>query len=187
MTPKSLLALVSILRRASFGRGRISIPGGELGIGAGLTHRSDLFDRFAGRPHLTLKAVEIVADGHGEGQQFFQRLLRLVEGYGDAAWLQPESLGEVLELLLPDLSRGRDQKLRPFQAVFLQLRQGRGDLAPALPLIEAGIWAMRASRSARPLAPTRTVMQGAMICCARRRPTPSRNSTAARSTKGRRD
>ena len=89
--------------------------------------------------NLALKAVEVIADGHGEGQQLFQRLLRLVEGYGDAAGLQPDPRREVLELLRKNLDRGLDQELRPFQALLLQLRQDFGDLAPALPLVKAAV------------------------------------------------
>jgi len=36
---------------------------------------------------VALEPVEISADGHSEGQQFFECLLRLVKGYGDLARL----------------------------------------------------------------------------------------------------
>ena len=108
----------------------------DAGIGKGLSPRSDFYCSWAGRNQV-LKAVEVVADGHGEGQQLFQRLLRMVKLDGDPAGLQPEARGQILEPLVDDARRGLDQKLGPFQPVLLQLRQDFSDLAPALPLVKA--------------------------------------------------
>jgi hypothetical protein len=46
-------------------------------------------------PHLALKALEVVADGHSQGQQFLERLLRLVEGQADPAGLQVDTRRKV--------------------------------------------------------------------------------------------
>jgi hypothetical protein len=62
------------------------------GIGKGLSHRSDLYCSWAGH-NLALKAVGVVADGHGEGQQLFERLLWIVKLDGDPAGLQAEARG----------------------------------------------------------------------------------------------
>ena len=93
-----------------------------------MTHRSNLYCSWADR-NLALKAVGVVADGHGEGQQLLQRLLRIVKLDSDPAGFQPKPRGQVLELLVDDARRSRDQKLRPFQPVLLQLRQDFSDLA----------------------------------------------------------
>jgi hypothetical protein len=90
-----------------------------------------------GWPHLALEALEVVADGHGESQQFFERLLWLVKGYGDAARLKAHPRGEARELLRQDLKRGLDEKLGPFEAVLLQPGQDFSDVAPAPPFIVA--------------------------------------------------
>ena len=88
-------------------------------------------------PHLPLKPIKVVADGHGECEQFFERLLGLLKSDGDAAWLKGHTRGEILELLRQDLNRGLDQKLGPFEAILLQLSQDFGDVAAALPLVVA--------------------------------------------------
>ena len=88
-------------------------------------------------PHLALEPIEVVADGHGESEQFFERLLWLLKGDGDAAWLKGHTRGEILELLRQDLNRGLDQKLRPCEAILLQLSQNFGDVTAAAPFIVA--------------------------------------------------
>jgi hypothetical protein len=90
-----------------------------------------------GRPHLALKALEVVADSHGKGQQFFERLLRLVEGQADPAGLQVDTRRKVDELLGQDLKRGLDEKLGAFESVLLQLRQDFGNVSPSPPLVVA--------------------------------------------------
>jgi hypothetical protein len=91
------------------------------------------------RSHLALKALEVITDSHGKGQQFFERLLRLVEGYSDPAGLETDAGGKVLDLLI-DHSTGRfDEKPGPLESILLQLRQDFGDVAAALPFIVAVI------------------------------------------------
>jgi hypothetical protein len=107
------------------------------GTGEGYpAHRSLLS---MGDSNLTLKAVGVVADGHGKGQQFLQCLLRVVKLDRNPAGLQPKARGQVPELLVDDARRGLDQKLRPFQPVFLQLRQDFSDLTATLPLVKAAV------------------------------------------------
>ena len=86
-----------------------------------------------------LKPFKIIPDSHGEGEQFFECLVRLVERDGDAAWLEPDPGGEGVELLREDLKRRLDQKLRHFLAVPLPLGQDFGELAPALALVMASV------------------------------------------------
>lgn len=89
------------------------------------------------RSHLALKALEVVADSHGKGQQFFERLLWLVKGDGDTAGLQVDTRRQVHELLRQDLKRGLDEKLGPFEAILFELRQNLADVPAAAPFIVA--------------------------------------------------
>jgi len=89
------------------------------------------------RSYLTLKALEIVADGHGKSQQFLERFLGLVKGDGDAAGLQVDTRRKVHELLRHNLKRGFDEKLGPREAILLELRQNLGDVTAATPFIVA--------------------------------------------------
>ena len=43
---------------------------------------------------------KIVADSHGEGQQFFEGLAGFIEGKGDAARFQANPFGEIGKFLL---------------------------------------------------------------------------------------
>jgi len=90
------------------------------------------FDSMTGGAH---KEVKIVADGHRQRQQFFERLLGLIERDGHSASLQPDTLGEVVELLRQNLHGCFYQQLRPFQAILVKLRQDLGDLAATPPLV----------------------------------------------------
>ena len=107
-------------------------PGSRRGMRPGCSARSGVSGS-----HLALEALEVVANGHGQGQQFLECLLRLVEGQADPAGLQVDTRRKVHELLRQDLKRGLDEKLRPFEAILLQLRQDFGDVAPALPFVVA--------------------------------------------------
>jgi hypothetical protein len=82
-----------------------------------------------------LKPIKIIPDGHGEGEELFERLAGLVEGDGDAAGFEDDAWGEVVKLLGEDAEWGLDQHLRPFQTLLLQLRQNPGDLAAAADLV----------------------------------------------------
>jgi hypothetical protein len=83
---------------------------------------------------------------YSEGQQLLQRLLGLVKVYGDAARLQPDAFGKVLELLLKDLDRSLDQELRPFQPVLVEFGQDFSELAPAPALVKAIVPAGKAAQ-----------------------------------------
>ncbi len=50
-------------------------------------------------PHLPLKQVGVIADCHSQGQQLFERLLRVIECHRNLAGLEPDARGEVLKLL----------------------------------------------------------------------------------------
>jgi hypothetical protein len=111
--------------------GRHRLPKPEPGVLEGLRRLG------RGGPDLAVEEVEVVADGHGEGEQFFEGLLGVVEGNGDAAGFEADAGGEVLQFLREDLNRGLDQKLGPFQLILMQLGEDAGDLAAALELIKA--------------------------------------------------
>ena len=86
---------------------RMQVLRGRLSTGCyPLRRRFDGRPLTMGRPHLALETLEVVADGHGKGQQFFERFLGLVKGDGDAARLEAHPRGEVLELLCHNLNRG---------------------------------------------------------------------------------
>jgi hypothetical protein len=59
--------------------------------------------------HPALKQLKIITDGHGEGQQFFESLLRFVKLDRDAAGFEAHTGGEVLKLLIHDGCRCFDQ------------------------------------------------------------------------------
>ena len=88
-------------------------------------------------PGDAFEAGEVVGDGHGEGEQLFERLLGVLELDGNAARFQPHAFGEVFELLREDGDGGFDQERRPFQALLVKLGEDAGDLALALDLVEA--------------------------------------------------
>jgi len=56
-------------------------------------------------PRLPLEPIKVVADGHGESEQLFERLLWLLKSDGAEAWLKGNTRGEILELLRQDLKR----------------------------------------------------------------------------------
>ena len=85
--------------------------------------------------HLPLEPVQIVADGHGEGEQFFERVLWLLKGDGDATWLDSHPCREILELLGQDLKRSLDEEAGPFPTILLPLGQNIRKAATATVLI----------------------------------------------------
>src|ERR1700722_6091141 len=90
-------------------------------------------------PHKPLELIKVVADGHGESEQLFERMLWPLKSNGDAAWFKGHTRGEILELLRQDLKRGLDKQLWPCEAIFLQLRQNFRDVTAAAPFIVAVI------------------------------------------------
>ena len=81
--------------------------------------------------------VEVVADGHGESQQFFECLPWVLKGYGNAAGLQIDTRRKVHELQGQDLKRGLDEKLRPLESILLQLSEDFGDMVSPFSFIIA--------------------------------------------------
>jgi hypothetical protein len=88
-------------------------------------------------PHLPLEPIKVVANGHGESEQLFERLLWLLKSDGDEAWLKGHTRGEVIELRRHNLNRGLNQKLRPFEPFLLQPGHDFGDFTAAAPFIVA--------------------------------------------------
>jgi hypothetical protein len=86
-------------------------------------------------PRLPLEPIKVVADGHGESEQLFERLLWLLKSDGDAARLKGHTRGEILELLRQDLKRGLDKKLWLCEAIFLQPGQNFRYVPAAFPFI----------------------------------------------------
>jgi hypothetical protein len=84
-----------------------------------------------------LETIKVVTNRHGQGQQLFERLLRLVELDGDAARFQPHASREMRKFLGKDLKGSFDQEPGPREAVFVQLGEDGGDLSSALLLIAA--------------------------------------------------
>ena len=70
-----------------------------------------------GTARCSFKAVEIVADGHGKSQEFFKRLLGLLEFDRDVAGFQAHARRQVIKLLLEDCVLSFDQKLRFAQTI----------------------------------------------------------------------
>ena len=94
-----------------------------------------------GRANLAFEEAKIVTDGHGKGQELFQCLLRLIKGDGNPAWKQADSRRQVVKLLGEDPHGGFDEKLRPFQAIVVELGEDFGNFAPA-PAFVVGIVAI---------------------------------------------
>jgi hypothetical protein len=134
--------------------------------------------------HRLLETFKIIPDGHGEGEQFFQRLVGIVEGDGDAAGLESDADGKIRKFLRQDLEGSLDEKLRLLETVLFQLRQNLGKLAAALALIKTVVALGQAAQVVNENLPIGQAV-GADAVWARRRPTPRRNSTVARSMKGR--
>ena len=94
------------------------------------------------RPHLPCELVEIVTDGHGQGKQLLERLLRLVKLDRNTAGFEVDAGRQVLELLIDDSRWGLDDQLRAFDAFPAQLADDARNLAPAADLIK-GLFAGR--------------------------------------------
>src|SRR5579862_7270225 len=74
-------------------------------------------------PHLSLKTIEIVADGHSEGQQFLERLPRFLKMYNDASRAETNARGQVFKFLRENFDRGLDQEWGVFEALLVQAVQ----------------------------------------------------------------
>lgn len=96
--------------------------------------------------YLALESVKVVANGHGESEQLFERLLRLLKGDGNAARFKGYPRGEIFEFLGQNLKRSFDKKLWAFKAILFQLGQDLGDVPPAPPFIVTHIALSKAAQ-----------------------------------------
>ena len=140
-------------------------------------------------PYAALESVEVVADGHGEREQFLQPLLRFVKLEGDASGFEAHAGRQRFQLLINHGGGSFDQQLRLSHPLLPQVPDQPGHFVPALDFISGfvpfgDVLQPGDQRVAirEPFVPTRLTTQGARICWARRRLTPRRNSTVARST-----
>ena len=92
---------------------------------------------FARSSDATFKHFEIVANGHGEGQQLLESLLRLVKLDGNAAGFESHTSRQVLEGLIDDADGGLDQQLRLIDPLLPQGFDEAGHFAAALDFIGA--------------------------------------------------
>ncbi len=60
-------------------------------------------------PGAALEPVEVVADGHGQRQKSFERLLGLLKLYRDAAGFDVDAGWKIFELVVYDRDRGFDE------------------------------------------------------------------------------
>ena len=88
-------------------------------------------------PRAAFELIEVVADGHGQGKELFQGFLRSLELDGNPAGFEVHTRGQVLELLVGDVRRGRHEKLWSLDPLFPEAVNDAGDLAPALHLVIA--------------------------------------------------
>ena len=98
---------------------------------------ADLDFRLLDTAGAAFEFVVIVADGHGEGQEPFEGLLRLLELNGDAAGFDVNAAGQVFEILVHHGDRRFDEQLRLFQASLAQLFQDMGYFAAPFDLMES--------------------------------------------------
>ena len=87
-------------------------------------------------PCSSFETVEVVADGHGEGEEPFKCLPRVLELYCDPAGLQTYARGQGFKLLVDDGDRSLDDELGAFEAVAAQLPDQAGDFASPLDFVE---------------------------------------------------
>lgn len=90
-----------------------------------------------GSPRAALEAREVVADRHGEGQQFFEGLPGMLEFDRDPAGLEAHAGGQVGELLADHPDRGFHQELRLLEPFDSQPVKHLRDLALAPHLVVA--------------------------------------------------
>ena len=115
--------------------------------------------------------------------------MRLFEGDGDAAGLQQDAFRQAVQFLRHDLDWCFHQQLGSLQPLVPPFGHCLGHPAPAQAFVIAFVAIGQAPQMrdehipvGQPVGPDRSIIQGAMICWARRRPTPSRNSTTTRAS-----
>ena len=79
--------------------------------------------RLATMFHPPLEPVEIVADGHGQGEQLFEPLLWLVKLDRNTAGFEVDAGRQVLKLLVNDGRWRFDDELGPFDPAHAVVRQ----------------------------------------------------------------
>jgi hypothetical protein len=120
----------------------------------------------------------IVAKGHGEGEQFFQRLSRLGKLHDNSPGSDRNAIGQVPELLVEHSDGSLAEDLRRFDPFSPEPLEKVGHLLPALDLepliVTAGDFAQSPDNSITvgEIAGSNFIGDaGARICWARRRPT----------------
>lgn len=71
--------------------------------------------------NLVFKTLEVVADSHSEGEEFFEGMLGRGELNDDAAGFKADAGRQICELLVEDLSGGFYQKAGALAALFFEL------------------------------------------------------------------
>jgi hypothetical protein len=89
--------------------------------------------------HPTLETSEVVTDGHGQGEEFFEGLLGMGELDDDAAGFEADARRQIFELLVEELGGRFDQQAGALPALLFQLGQLGGDLLAAALFVVMGI------------------------------------------------
>ena len=87
--------------------------------------------------HQAFKPVEVVADGHGQGEQFLKSFVWVGKFEADAAGLEADAGREAVQRLIDYGGGGLDQQLRLFEPLLAQLCDESGDFAAAFNLMES--------------------------------------------------
>jgi hypothetical protein len=109
---------------------------------AGIASRADSpargsFEGLAMARDAAFEEVEVVADGHGEGEQFFEPLLGLIEFHDDAARFQLHAGRKGFKLLIHNGGGCFDEQLRLRNTFLPQRSDQRSHFPSALDLLEA--------------------------------------------------
>src|SRR3954451_18498124 len=83
------------------------------------------------------ESLEIIADGHGEGEQFLESILRCHKLDDNPARFNPDAGGEVFDLLVHDRDGCFDQQMRLGGPLRPELLEVSGHFASALPFVLA--------------------------------------------------
>lgn len=86
-----------------------------------------------------LEALEIIANGHGQGEELFQGLARGLEADGDLAGRKIDSAGQVVELEAGDGGRRLDVDLRLPEPILAPQLEAFGEAEAALVFVVGGL------------------------------------------------
>ena len=130
----SLLASTRWFHPATNHRGRVraKLPPEAASASAAVPDRSGWGrDSHAAGPDEVFKSLKVVADGHGQSQQFFEGLARRGETDGDLPGFEADAVGEAGELLGEDADGRLDQQLGTLETLPAEVRDIVGDFAAA--------------------------------------------------------